>query len=1668
LLLTTYMVTNTASNGPGSLCQAITDVNLDTTPDTIDFAIGGGGPQTISLQAALPAIANTVTIDGTSQSGYSGTPLISVDATGAGFFSDGLDVSAPNTVVEGMAFINAGSDGINIFPGANDTVIKGDFLGVNPQTMQAAPNGTEGLEVCASNCTIGGTVAGDRNVISGNAQGGLIIEGSSASANLVIGNLIGTADGPIDGTRFGFPVIPNMGDGIDLQGSSNNIIGEPGTGNLIGANTGVGISVFFGSSSNLIQGNAIGTTLDTGTMVGTGPDLLGNGSYGIELNSSSSNTIGGKASGAGNVVSHNNDNGIFILGGVNTGNNNLLQGNLIGTDAAGKVADPNASDGILLANTTGNTIGGLSASASNLISGNSSNGLHISGASASGNLVEGNSIGIGSDGVTQVSNAGNGIFIDGAPGNSIVTNLIGDNNLNGIMVQSKASSGNVIQGNLIGTDSAQLNDELSNLLDGIEVENAPDNLIGGPGPTDGNVVSFNFGNGISIKGPDATGNVLLGNIVGLSADGTGFDSNLLNGVFIENAGQNTIGGINTLNPDGTIRVRLGNVISANNESGILSDYNPDSPLTEGVGYPDHNLIEGNLIGTDVTGTQLGLGNLVDGIDLFNSSFDTIGGTTPGSGNVISGNNNAGMLLLGPTHPSVADGLTRGTEFNLIEGNLIGTDVTGRNQVRNTVEGLEITQGVDNTIGGTTPGARNIISGNKGPGVHLDGVFTAGGVAYGTTDNFIIGNYIGTDVTGTAKLIDPDDSTNSFGNFGDGVLIESGASGNFIGGTAPGEGNLISGNGQSGVELARNASDNLVLGNLIGTDFLGLNGLGNAQEGITINSGAAANTIGGPVSGAGNVISGNSIGVTITNAGSSNNLLQGNIIGLNSTGSNSLGNTGFGVVLLSGVTGNTIGGISAGSRNVISGNGQGVGIVGPNATGNLVEGNYVGLDSTGSLPRGNFQLGLFLNGAADNTIGGTVAGSGNVISGNSGVGLYLFGSGTSGNLVAGNLIGLDATGSRTAASTGASLGNLNFGIAIGNAPNNTIGGTTPSARNVISGNRQAGIDVNGSQASGTVIQGNYVGLDSTGTLALGNQADGVQIDNAPGALIGGPSAASRNVISGNQASGIEIDGSTSTGAAIEGNYVGTEYSGLKALGNGQSGVFVNAAPGVTIGGTTASLRNVISGNTGNGVRIFGNPSSSLVEGNYLGADATGRAALGNGNDGVLLDGTTGVTIGGTSAGSINVISGNAASGVEFGGASSTGDVVLGNRIGTDSDGVLALGNSTGVFLNDAPANFVLSNVISGNVGPGVYVLGASASNNTVTSNLIGTDVSGLDQLGNNAGVYISGASANTVSSNLISGNSSAGVVIDGSASTANVIQGNLIGPDATGNRVVLSISPQQSGVFINDAPGNVVGGLTGSARNVISGDLVGVVIAGFNAQHNLVVGNYLGTNASGTAAIANQSGVYVNGSPNNTIGGTSAGSGNVISGNTATGIDLYGTLTTGNLIQGNLIGTNASGTAAVPNSSGVYMELASSNTVGGATASAGNLISGNTVAGVYLFNLASDNLVERNRIGITATGKKLGNHQYGVLLYNAANNNVVRSGPTTNTIANSGIGNFREFTGAVAKNSGTSKPTKTKVKTKAKPKTVVKAAHPTGPKVSAKSISHRGSAAKSASNHRTGH
>ncbi len=253
-----------------------------------------------------------------------------------------------------------------------------------------------------------------------------------------------------------------------------------------------------------------------------------------------------------------------------------------------------------------------------------------------------------------------------------------------------------------------------------------------------------------------------------------------------------------------------------------------------------------------------------------------------------------------------------------------------------------------------------------------------------------------------------------------------------------------------------------------------------------------NVIGGTTTAARNLISGNSIGVPLNN-GATNNLVQGNFIGTDVTGNNSLAN-GVGVDLRDG--NNTVGGNSVAARNIIAGGSAastGI-VVDPSGTanGNLIQGNFVGTDRTGTTALG-FSTAVFLSSGAINTqVGGLTATPGtppgNVISGSragggSGSGIVI-GNGVSNNFVQGNLIGTDATGTQP-------LGNGLDGIQI-SGTNNTIGGTDPMARNVISANGLDGIlfGSNNTVVSGNIIQNNFIGTKIDGLSLLGNGRHGI--------------------------------------------------------------------------------------------------------------------------------------------------------------------------------------------------------------------------------------------------------------------------------------------------------------------------------------------------------------------------------------------------------------------------------------------------------------------------------------------------------------------------------------------------------------------------------------------------
>ncbi|HEY6169400.1 MAG TPA: HYR domain-containing protein [Verrucomicrobiae bacterium] len=289
---------------------------------------------------------------------------------------------------------------------------------------------------------------------------------------------------------------------------------------------------------------------------------------------------------------------------------------------------------------------------------------------------------------------------------------------------------------------------------------------------------------------------------------------------------------------------------------------------------------------------------------------------------------------------------------------------------------------------------------------------------------------------------------------------------------------------------------------------------------------------------------------------------------------------------------------------------GNGIVLSAAGGNVIEGNLIGTDPTGSLDRGNGGAGVNVSGGSGNLIGGTTPAARNVISGNTGNGIGITASGT---LVRGNFIGTDKDGTSrlpNAQGIGISVGGHDAVIGGNDADDGTIDGGV-GARNVISGNDNMGIiiDTSGNGALGAVtIQGNFIGLNAAGSAAIGNLVDGINND-ARGrtgiTTVGGTAAGAGNFISGNGGRGIF---NNQPGVIVQGNSIGTDASGTVAFGNAGNGID-GGANNVTIGGPVAGAGNTIAHNGQNGVLASGLQNSIL--GNSIFANAALGIDLGGG-------------------------------------------------------------------------------------------------------------------------------------------------------------------------------------------------------------------------------------------------------------------------------------------------------------------------------------------------------------------------------------------------------------------------------------------------------------------------
>jgi hypothetical protein len=424
------------------------------------------------------------------------------------------------------------------------------------------------------------------------------------------------------------------------------------------------------------------------------------------------------------------------------------------------------------------------------------------------------------------------------------------------------------------------------------------------------------------------------------------------------------------------------------------------------------------------------------------------------------------------------------------------------------------------------------------------------------------------------------------NGGEGIYIES--SNNVIGGDTPGTGNVIAGNGLSGIVIiGTDAGGNRIAGNLIGLGFAGGVPIANGDHGVEIRGGAIGTAV------VNNAISGNTKnGILISSSFSTQ--VTANFIGTDRTGVAAVGNGEDGVLVQNGSQENYIG-LGGSSPNIIAGNlGYGVHITGGSTSLNYVRNNYIGLAADGNTAIGNGigavagRAGVFIEGAPNNVIGGNSAnGDRNVISGNTAEGIAISGSTAVDNSVFGNLIGTDATGT-------VKRGNTTRGITVNGARNTAIGAQQAGWGNTISGNTREGIDI--LDATSTTVVNNFIGINVVGmmTLALGNGFDGILVEGTSiSTVIGGAGGLTRNVISSNGGRGVNLLGGTQT--TVQYNIIGLNPAANAVFGNGGSGIYISANSSGNIIGT-GGFGNNSSGNGGYGIEVLG--SNNQIDDNIF--------------------------------------------------------------------------------------------------------------------------------------------------------------------------------------------------------------------------------------------------------------------------------------------------------------------------------------------------------------------------------------------------------------------------------------------------------------------------------------
>ncbi len=1248
----TFTVINTNVTGAGSLQQAIFDANANAGADVITFNIATGG-LTITPTNALPNITDPVTIDGSTQPGFAGVPIIELNGTSAGAAVDGLRIATSNTVIRALVINRFLGDGIEITNGANNTV-EGCYLGLNLAGLTDQGNSLNGILLTnAANNTIGGLTAASRNYIAGNNQNGVLLNGVLSTNNVLLGNYIGLNTNNAD--------IGNSADGVNINAPANRIGGSvSGARNIISGNNSQGIEITALGANTVVRGNYIGTD-GTGTLArGNSADGLWVGAGGV--------IIGGSNAGEGNLISGNAGDGIELNGLSAT--NNLILGNIIGANPAGNAGLANASGVLITTSSRSNIVGGVTAGAANLIAFNTGDGIGVAAANANtNNTFRGNSI---------FSNGNLGIDL-GASG--ILANDAGDADLGANQSQNfpvltaatNTISGTVIVGTLNSRpDTTYTIDFYASIL--------PNPLGSGEGQTYLGATTLNT---------DGTGNgsftasfpvvALAGRYISATAtDNFGNTSEFAtNTVVVATLPGSTFTVVNTndsgpgslrqaiigVNAVATVGDRiefaitnLGTTISPASALPVIADpVTIDGYTQPGAVANTSPLAFNGVVPVRLAGTSAGSG--ANGLVL-------AGGNSTVRGLTITGFNSDGIEI-------------SGFGGNVVAGCVIGLDAAGADQ-GNTANGVFISGSSNNIVGGLALAARNVISGNNSDGVEISGVLAR--------NNQILNNLIGPDQTGTLDR----------GNNADGIFITQ-AGGNIIGGSETGSGNLISGNNSDGIELnGISATNNLVLGNLIGTAPGGVTGLPNTANGVLITASSRSNIVGGVLPGQANVIAFNSAdGISVAAAvANTNNTFRGNAIFSNGnlgidlgasgvtlndagdadTGANQLQN----FPVLSFVTNTPAGTTISGALNSRPDTTYTIDFyanVSPNALGYGEGQTYLGSTSltTDETGDGGFTVllpvvtlaGRHISATATDNFGNTSEFAANVSAASTLPGLTL-------TVVNTNDSGPGSLRQAILAANAAITAGDTIAFAITNlittiAPASALPAITDPV--TIDGYTQPGAAAN-TAADGfngvlpVRLAGNSAGSGVNGLL-----------------ITGGGSTVRGLMITGFNGDGVELSGLG--GNVIEGCLIGIDAAGTDQ-GNNANGVYIIGSADNLVGGVTPTARNVISGNNSDGIEISGaSATGNLVLGNIIGANLSGATALANSGNGVLITTSSrSNTVGGVLPGQANVIAFNGADGISVAAAvANTNNTFRGNSIFSNGDLGIDLGAS-GVTLNDA--------------------------------------------------------------------------------------------------------------------------------------------------------------------------------------------------------------------------------------------------------------------------------------------------------------------------------------------------------------------------------------------------